>query len=285
MIMENKENLMERAKAFIALHEKDGIFVIPNPWDAGSAMIMETMGFKALATTSAGLAYGLGVPDGHASVNRSAALENAMLIQRATTLPVSADLENGYGHSIEDVVTTVTLAMEAGLAGCSIEDATGDKTNPIYPLDVAVERIKAAVAAKRDLTQPFLLTARAENYLHGNTNLHDTVNRLTAFAAAGADVLFAPGLKTAEEIKTVVDAVHPKPVNVIMGLAGVPISITMLEHLGVKRISVGSSLIRAAYGEFFRALEEIRDKGTFTFADQSKPYSDLNDIFESFGKK
>jgi 2-methylisocitrate lyase-like PEP mutase family enzyme len=283
--MDTKRNYIERAEAFVALHKGPDIFVIPNPWDAGSAMIMETMGFKALATTSAGLAYGLGVPDGHASVTRQVALENAKVIQNATSLPVSADLENGYGHSIEDVVTTVTLAAEAGLAGCSIEDATGDKTNPIYPFDVAVERIKAAVAAKRDLAQPFTLTARAENYLYGHMNLHDTVNRLTAFAAAGADVLFAPGLKTAEEIKTVVDAVHPKPVNVIMGLAGVPMSITMLEHLGVKRISVGSSLIRAAYGEFFRALEEINTKGTFTYADSSKPYSDLNGLFENFIKR
>src|ERR1700744_6455698 len=155
--MDNKENLIERAKTFIALHEKEGIFVIPNPWDAGSAIIMETMGFKALATTSAGLAYGLGVADGHASVSRQVALDNARAIQNATSLPVSADLENGYGDSAEDVITSLTLAAEAGLAGCSIEDATGDKNRPIYPIDIAVERIKAGIAAKRDLDQPFLL--------------------------------------------------------------------------------------------------------------------------------
>src|ERR1700743_327746 len=190
MNMDELGNRVLRAKAFKALHEKEGIFVIPNPWDAGSAIIMETMGFKALATTSAGLAYGLGVADGHASVSRQVALDNARAIQNATSLPVSADLENGYGDSAEDVITSLTLAAEAGLAGCSIEDATGDKKNPIYPIDFAVERIRAAVTTKRNLDQPFLLTARAENYLHGRKNLHDTVNRLVAFADAGADVLF-----------------------------------------------------------------------------------------------
>ena len=255
--MDNKENLIERAKTFIALHEKEGIFVIPNPWDAGSAIIMETMGFKALATTSAGLAYGLGVADGHASVTRQVALDNARAIQNATSLPVSADLENGYGDSAEDVITTVTLAVEAGLAGCSIEDATGDKNRPIYPIDIAVERIKAGIAAKRDLDQPFLLTARAENYLHGRKNLHDTVNRLVAFADAGADVLFAPGLTTAEEIKAVVDAVHPKPVNVIMGLAGVSLSLSVLEHLGTLKKPAGEDIFWAVYeGNFDGELLE-----------------------------
>jgi 2-methylisocitrate lyase-like PEP mutase family enzyme len=282
--MDSRNNYVERAKAFRTLHERAGIFVIPNPWDAGSAMIMETMGFKALATTSAGLAYGLGVPDGHASVTRQVALANAKVIQQAASLPVSADLENGYGNSPDEVIQTIHLAAETGLAGGSIEDATGDPANPIYPFDFAVERIKAAVAATQELSRPFTLTARAENFLHGRPDLNDTVKRLVAFADAGADVLFAPGLKTAAEIKIVVDAVHPKPVNVIMGLAGVPMSITMLEDLGVKRISVGSSLIRAAYGEFFRALEEITANGTFTFADKAKPYSDLNQLFEHFRK-
>jgi 2-methylisocitrate lyase-like PEP mutase family enzyme len=282
--MDKQENYILRAKAFKALHEKEGIFVIPNPWDAGSAMIMETLGFKALATTSAGLAYGLGVPDGHSSVTREVALENANTIQRATNLPVSADLENGYGDSPDDVRTTIRLAAAAGLAGASIEDATGKKSEPIYPFEFAVERIKAAVETVRELSQPFTLTARAENYLHGRKDLDDTIKRLVAFADAGADVLFAPGLQKADEIKAVVDAVHPKPVNVIMGLSGVSLTITMLEDLGVKRISVGSSLIRAAYGEFFRALEEIAANGTFSFADKAKPYGDLNQLFEDFHK-
>jgi 2-methylisocitrate lyase-like PEP mutase family enzyme len=276
---------LERAKVFRILHQQEGIFVIPNPWDAGTAMIMETMGFKALATTSAGLAYGLGVPDGHLSVTRQLALENAQTIQQAVSLPVSADLENGYGDSSDEVIQTIHLAAETGLAGGSIEDATGDPANPIYPFELAVERIKAAVAARGELSRPFTLTARAENFLYGRPDLNDTVKRLEAFADAGADVLFAPGLKTAAEIKTVVGAVYPKPVNVIMGLAGAPLSITMLEDLGVKRISVGSSLIRAAYGELFRALEEITAGGTFTFAEKSKPYGDLNKLFENFGKR
>jgi 2-methylisocitrate lyase-like PEP mutase family enzyme len=283
--MNNQENQILRAKAFKAMHEQKGIFVIPNPWDGGSARVLESMGFKALATTSAGLAYGIGVPDGHKGITREVALENAKSIQVATSLPISADLENGYGDSPEEVRVTIQLASKAGLAGGSIEDATGDKSNPIYDFDVALERIKAAVAAKQELGQSFTLTARAENFLYGRKDLKDTIKRLIAFADAGADVLFAPGLTTAEEIKAVVDAVHPKPINVIMGLTGVSLTVTMLEDLGVRRISVGSSLIRAAYGEFIRALDEINTRGTFTYAENAKPYPELNQLFEQFSKR
>jgi 2-methylisocitrate lyase-like PEP mutase family enzyme len=277
-----EKRLLAKAETFRNLHQASGIFVSPNPWDAGSARVLETLGFKALATTSAGLAYSLGRPDGHASVTREESLQNARSIVRATSLPVSADLENGYGDEPESCTATILLAAEAGLAGGSIEDATGRPADPIYPLPLAVERIKAAVEASRKLSYPFTLTARAENLIYGRPDLKDTIRRLVAFAEAGADVLFAPGLKTREEIKAVVKAVAPKPVNVIMGLSGANFSLSVLEELGVKRVSVGSSLVRAAYGGFFRAVEEILQKGSFDYASEAKPYADINRLFNSY---
>jgi len=277
-----EKRLLAKAETFRNLHQASGIFVSPNPWDAGSARVLESLGFKALATTSAGLAYSLGRPDGHASVTREESLQNARSIVRATSLPVSADLENGYGDEPESCAATILLAAEAGLAGGSIEDATGRPADPIYPLPLAVERIKAAVEASRKLSYPFTLTARAENLIYGRPDLKDTIRRLVAFADAGADVLFAPGLKTREEIKAVVKAVAPKPVNVIMGLSGANFSLSVLEELGVKRVSVGSSLVRAAYGGFFRAVEEILQKGTFDYANEAKPYADINRLFNSY---
>jgi len=277
-----EKRLLAKAETFRNLHQASGIFVSPNPWDAGSARVLESLGFKALATTSAGLAYSLGRPDGHASVTRVESLQNAASIVRATSLPVSADLENGYGDEPESCAATILLAAEAGLAGGSIEDATGRPADPIYPLPLAVERIKAAVEASRKLTYPFTLTARAENLIYGRPDLKDTIRRLVAFADAGADVLFAPGLKTREEIKAVVKAVAPKPVNVIMGLSGANFSLSILEDLGVKRVSVGSSLVRAAYGGFFRAVEEILQKGSFDYASEAKPYADINKLFNSY---
>ena len=277
-----EKRLLAKAETFRSLHQASGIFVSPNPWDAGSARVLESLGFKALATTSAGLAYSLGRPDGHASVTREESLQNARSIVRATSLPVSADLENGYGDEPESCAATILLAAEAGLAGGSIEDATGRPADPIYPLPLAVERIKAAVEASRKLSYPFTLTARAENLIYGRPDLKDTIRRLIAFADAGADVLFAPGLKTREEIKAVVKAVAPKPVNVIMGLSGANFSLSVLEELGVKRVSVGSSLVRAAYGGFFRAVEEILQKGTFDYANEAKPYADINRLFAGY---
>ncbi|SDE05851.1 2-Methylisocitrate lyase, PEP mutase family [Mucilaginibacter pineti] len=264
---------------FQQLHQQSGIFVIPNPWDAGSACLLEKLGFKALATTSAGLAFSLAKPDGHASIKREQALENVKAIISATSLPVSADLENGYGDSPETCAETILLAAKSGLSGGSIEDATGRPDSPIYPFEQALERVKAAVAATKSLPYPFTLTARAENLIYGRPNLADTIKRLEAYADAGADVLFAPGLKTAEEISAVVKAVAPRPLNVIMGMAGSSFSITQLEDLGVKRISLGSSLVRAAYGAFFRAVEEMQTKGTFSYAIEAKPYADLNKLF------
>ena len=277
-----KTSLVQRAELFKKLHDQQGIFVVPNPWDAGSARILETLGFKALATTSAGLAYALGKPDGHASITREQALQNAQAIVNATQLPVSADLENGYGDDPSTCAETIQLAAAAGLAGGSIEDATGRPDDPIYPFDLAVERVKAAVKAARQMAVPFTLTARAENLIYGRPDMKDTLKRLEAYANAGADVLFAPGLRTKEEIESVVKAVAPKPVNVVMGLSGGDFSLQLLELIGVKRVSLGSSLSRAAFGAFFRAAEEILRQGTFNFAAEAKPYSELNALFTKY---
>ena len=268
-----------RAETFAALHRRNAIFAIPNPWDAGSAKLLAALGFEALATTSAGLAFALGKPDGAGEVTRDETLANARAIVEATALPVSADLENGFGDEPQACADTIRGAAAVGLVGGSIEDATGSEAAPIYALDVAVDRVKAAAAAARELPFPFMLTARAENFLHGVADLDDTIRRLQAFAEAGADVLFAPGLTSLDDIATVVRAVAPKPVNAIMGLAGKTLSLAMLEDVGVRRVSVGSSLARAAYGEFLRAAQEIRRKGTFGYANHAPPYAELNALF------
>ena len=268
-----------RAEAFKALHERPGVFAIPNPWDAGSAKLLASLGFEALATTSAGFAFSLGKSDG--AVNREETLGHVRVIVEATSLPVSADLENGFGDEPETCAETIRLAAEAGLVGASIEDATGRIEDPIYPFELSVERVKAAVKSARGAPFPFMLTARAENFLYGHTDLKDTIRRLEAFADAGADVLYAPGLKTRDEISAVVKAVAPKPVNVVMGLAGGSLSLADLADLGVKRVSVGSALARAAYGAFLRAAEEIRREGCFTFAEEAVPYIKINALFKA----
>jgi 2-methylisocitrate lyase-like PEP mutase family enzyme len=266
-----------KADGFKKLHERTGIFVIPNPWDIGSAKLLAQLGFEALATTSAGLAFSMGRPDGEGGITRAEALNNAQDIVNAIPLPVSADLENGYGDDPDACAETVLLAAHAGLAGCSIEDATGRPDDPIYAHELAVERIKAAVKATRTLPFSFMLTARAENLIHGRPDLKDTIRRLEAYADAGADVLYAPGLKTREEIDAVVRAVAPRPVNFLMGPGN--FSLDDLASLGVKRVSLGSTLARVAYGSFFRAAEEIRQKGTFTFAANTVPYATINQLF------
>lgn len=268
-----------RAEAFKALHERDGAFVIPNPWDAGSAKLLASLGFEALVTTSAGLAFSLGRADAEAALSLDETLDNAGMIVDATALPVAADLENGFGDLPEDCAHAILRAAEAGLVGGSIEDASGRSDAPIYDLGLAVERVRAAVQAARSLPFPFMLCARAENLLHGRMDLDDTILRLQAYAEAGADVLYAPGLRTVEEIRAVVQAVAPKPVNVLMGLAGVPLSVNQLQDLGVRRISVGSSLARAALGAFQRAALEVRDQGTFSYGEQALPFAQLNDLF------
>ncbi|EJN37155.1 PEP phosphonomutase-like enzyme [Pseudomonas sp. GM84] len=268
-----------RAEAFKALHERDGAFVIPNPWDAGSAKLLASLGFEALATTSAGLAFSLGRPDAEGALSLDETLDNAGLIVDATALPVAADLENGFGDLPEDCAQTILRAAETGLVGGSIEDASGRSDAPIHDFGLAVERVRAAVQAARSLPFPFTLCARAENLLHGRMDLDDTILRLQAYAEAGADVLYAPGLRSVDEIRAVVQAVAPKPVNVLMGLAGVPLSVNQLQDLGVRRISVGSSLARAALGAFQRAALEIRDQGTFSYGEQALPFAQLNDLF------
>jgi 2-methylisocitrate lyase-like PEP mutase family enzyme len=268
----------EKGIRFRALHDGPGAFVIPNPWDAGTARILTSIGFEALTTTSAGLAFALGRRDGDGSVTRSEALANAKAIVDATDLPVSADLENGYGDSPEAAAETIRLAgTDAGLVGASIEDTTGNPARPLYDFQHAVERISAAAEAAHALAFPFTLVGRAENFLHGRPDLDDTIRRLQAFEAAGADVLYAPGLTTAEDIRTVCSSVR-KPVNVVMGLKGGSFSVTELSALGVRRISLGSALSRAALGSFVRAAREVRDHGTFRFAADALPYAEANDL-------
>jgi 2-methylisocitrate lyase-like PEP mutase family enzyme len=271
---------LAKAQKLQALHQRPGIFVIPNPWDAGSAKILESLGYEAMATTSAGLAYSLAKPDGEGVVTRVEALENARAICAATNLPVSADLENGYGDTPEACAETILLAAKVGLVGGSIEDATGNVNNPIYDFDLSVARIKASVQAARSLPFPFTLTARAENLIHGRPDLPDTIRRLVAYAEVGADVLFAPGLKNREEIEAIVKAVAPKPVNVVIGLGSAGLSVKDMEALGVKRISLGSALARAAYGSFINAAKEIAEKGTFGFTADAVAYAEINGLFK-----
>lgn len=262
----------EKYRYFKALHEKPGAFVVPNPWDAGSARVLAAMGYDALATTSAGLAFSLGVVDSAANLSRAVVLENARAIVDASVLPVSADLEKGFGDSPDICAETVQLASDVGLVGGSIEDATGDAENPIFPFDLAVERVAASCDAAWDL--PFFVTARAENFLHGRPDLDDTIKRLQAFSAAGADVLYAPGLPGIEAIKTVCEAVD-KPVNVVMGLSGGIHRVDELAAVGVKRISVGGSFARAAMGAFIRAATEVKTHGTFGYAADAIPDATL----------
>jgi 2-methylisocitrate lyase-like PEP mutase family enzyme len=268
------------AEAFRALHDRSGIFAIPNPWDAGSARILATLGFEALATTSAGFAFSVGRPDAEGAIGREETLANARAIVEATPLPVSADLENGFGDEPAACAETILEAAAVGLVGGSIEDATGRASDPIYAYDLSIRRVQAAVKAARSLPFPFVLTARAENLINGRPDLQDTIRRLTAFAEAGADVLYAPGLKTREEIEAVVRAVAPRPVNVVMGLSGPSFSLGVLASLGVKRVSLGSSLARAAYGAFLEAAREVKGKGTFDFARTAVPYAEINGMFK-----
>jgi 2-methylisocitrate lyase-like PEP mutase family enzyme len=268
----------ERAARFQALHERDGAFVLPNPWDAGTARLLASLGFEALATTSAGLAFMLGRPDGARAVTREEALANARLIVAgAGDLPVTVDLEDGYEATPEGVARTVRLAAEAGLVGCSVEDATYEAGRPIRDLGEAVERVAAAVGAARSLPFPFTLTARAENYLNGRPDLDDTIRRLQAFEAAGADVLYAPGLPDLAAVGAICSAVS-RPVNVLVGgsSAGPRPTVVELAAAGARRISVGSALSRAALGAVLRAGREMLKWGSFSFADDAIPFAEAN---------
>jgi 2-methylisocitrate lyase-like PEP mutase family enzyme len=266
----------EKGAAFRALHHREEAFIIPNPYDAGTARLLGGIGFEALATTSAGYAFTLGQRDN--TVSRERMLAHAAAIVSATDLPVSADLENGFGDLPEAVAETIRLAVATGLAGASIEDSTGRPDDPLYEPALAVERIRAAAEIAHSLPFPFLLTARAENYLVGRPDLHETIRRLEAYQDAGADVLYAPGLTTRDDIAAVVNSVD-RPVNVLMGLKGVRLSVGDLSAIGVRRISVGSALARAALRAFLRAAQEMREHGTFTFGEDAIAYRDISDLF------
>ena len=253
------EDQYRRAETFAALHAGPEVFVIANAWDAGTAQIFTALGFKALATTSAGIAHTLARPDG--GITREESLANAGTLVAATHLPVAADLEDGYGTTPDDVAETIRRSAEAGLVGGSVEDAVGDG---IIPLEAAVDRLTAAIEAARALPFPYTVTARAENFLYGNTDLKDTIARLQAFEAAGADVLFAPGLTTEEQIRAVTSEVG-KPVNVIAGGARLNATVDQLGEWGVRRISLGSNLSRAAMTAAIGAAREIAERGTFEF--------------------
>ena len=269
----------EKAATFEALHKRDGTFIIPNPWDVGSARLLANLGFEALATSSAGYAFSIGKADN--AVGREGTLAHAKAVDAATDLPLSIDLENGFGDAPGFVAETIRLAAATGAVGGSIEDATGRADDPIYERALAIARIRAASEVVRTLPFPFMLTARAENYLVGKPDLNDTIQRLQAYQEAGADVLYAPGLASKNDIASVVSSVD-RPVNVLMGLQGVKITVAELSAIGVRRVSVGSGLARCALGAFLRAAREMREHGTFSFAEEAESYRTINSIFSSW---
>ena len=271
------DSQITKYQRFIELHQRTSAFVIPNPWDAGSARILTALGFEALATTSAGFAFSAGKRDSANALSRDEVLANARAIVNTTKLPVSADLEDGFGASPAACAETIKRAAEIGLVGGSIEDATGRKEAPIFDFHLAVDRISAASEASRHL--PFLLTARAENFLWGKPDIDDTIRRLQAFSKAGADVLYAPGLPNIEAIRTVCSSVD-KPLNVVMGLRGKSYSVEELQAAGVKRISVGGSFARAALGALVRAAREVKDHGTFRYASDAIPDAEASAYME-----
>jgi len=267
----------DKAARFRALHQAPGAFVIPNPWDAGSARILAGLGFQALATSSGAAAGVLGRRDG--TVTREEALAHARAIVAAIDLPVSADLEKGFGDAPEAAAETIRHAAAVGLVGGSIEDATGDKNRPLYDIGHAIERVAAAAQAARALAFPFTLTARAENFLRGNPDLDDTIARLEAFEKAGADVLFAPGLPDLAAVRAVCAAVS-KPVNFMVGIRGKSFTVAELATAGVRRISLATSLYRAAMSGLLDAAREVKGKGTFGYLDRSLTTPELNGFME-----
>jgi len=266
----------EKGQAFRALHQRDHAFIIPNPWDIGSARLLAHLGFEALASTSAGYACSMGLRD--YAVGREAMIAHVSALASATDLPVSADLENGFADAPEIVAETIRLAAAAGVVGGSIEDATGRKEQPIYDQALAAERVRAAAESARALGFPFTLTARAENYINGRPDLRDTIQRLQAYQEAGADVLYAPGLTSKDDIATLVRSVD-RPVNVLMGLPGASLNLAALSAIGVKRVSVGSALARAALGAFLRAAREMQQNGTFGFAEHAASSREISGMF------
>jgi 2-methylisocitrate lyase-like PEP mutase family enzyme len=264
----------EKAKTFQALHERDYAFVIPNPWDPGSARLLAALGFEALATTSSGYANSIGRPDGAVSLDEKIA--HCRTLCAATDLPVSADLEKCFADSPEAAAETIRLAAEAGMVGGSIEDFSGDAENPIYDFDLAVERVHAAAEMANSLDFHFTLTARAENLLRGRNDLDDTIRRLQAFEGVGADVLYAPALKSLEEVRTVVGSVS-KPVNVLAPPLN-NVTVAQLTEAGAKRISIGGALARTVISTLLRAGAEMRDQGTFGWTAQATPASEIDKL-------
>lgn len=276
MRQSNSLTQLAKAEAFRSLHDGKGAFVIPNPWDLGTARLLEQLGFEALASTSLGLACSHGLRDN--SVPIDIVFEHLTEMAEGTNLPITADLGNGFGDSPHAVGRAILLAAETGVVGGSIEDSTGRDDEPVYPVDVASERIRAAVAAAASLSFPFTLTAGAENSGVGRANLADTIARLQAYQEAGADVLYAPGLRDAKEVAEVVRSLD-RPVNVLLGSEGGALSVKDLDLLGVKRISVGGSLAKAAIGEFLRAATELRDQGTTTYQLRAATNEQIRELF------
>lgn len=270
---------VEKGNAFRALHERPDAFIIPNPWDVGTARLLAALGFEALATTSAGYAFSVGQRDN--TVGRERMMAHVREIVTATDLPVTADLENGFGDDPSTAAETIAQAAAAGLVGGSIEDSTGRRDAPVFAFDLAVARVRAAAEVVRGLPFPFLLTARAENYVVGRPDLQDTIKRLQAYQDAGAQVLYAPGLASKEDIAAVVRSVD-RPVNVLMGRPGVRLSLAELSAIGVKRVSVGSTLCRAALGAFLRAAREMREDGTFTFGSDAASSNEISAMFRQY---
>jgi 2-methylisocitrate lyase-like PEP mutase family enzyme len=282
-LMPSPEFVARRAK-FRQLHQS-GCFVLPNPWDIGTALYLHGLGFKALATTSAGLAFSRGLPDAEWAVSRDTMLEHIAEIVASTDLPVNADFESGYAHEPEGVAQNVRRCVETGVAGLSIEDATGNREKPLYELPLAVERIKAARAAIDGSGEDVLLTARAECFLVGHSEpLRESIRRLKAYAEAGADVLYAPGPTKREDIHAIVEGAGGKPVNVLLS-SNTGLAIADLAELGVRRVSLGSSLARAAWTGFIRAAREIAEQGTATAFDGMVSYGELNAFFEQNNSK
>ncbi|MVT65775.1 isocitrate lyase/phosphoenolpyruvate mutase family protein [Bradyrhizobium pachyrhizi] len=264
----------DKAARFRELHQRPGAFIIPNPWDAGTAKLLASMGFEALATTSLGLANTLG----RSTVSLDEIIESCRVIAEATDLPVNADLEKCGADMPKLAAEAIRFAAEAGAVGGSIEDSTGDPQRPIYDFSLAVERVQAAVEAARALPFPFTLTARAENFLHGRKDLDDTIKRLQAFEAAGADVLYSPGLYDLATIKTVVSSIN-KPFNLVMGYADPTLTVDQLAAAGVKRISVGGAMQRHALAAFLRCAREMKDNGAFSFVRDMAPVKEVRAAF------
>lgn len=266
----------DKAIQFRTLHEQDGCFILPNAWDVGTTRVLDTLGFEAIATTSLGLANSLGRRD--STVSREEVLANCREMARATQLPINADLENGFAHDPKEAGDVIRLAAEAGVVGGSIEDYTGDPSDPIYDFDLSVARVRAAVEAARSLPFPFVLTARAENLIRGRSDLADTIKRLQAYEAEGADVLYAPGLKNLGEIGEVLSCIH-KPFNVVTGWLDPGITAADLAEAGVRRISVGGALSRFVLAKFIESARALREDGSFAWMADMAPIEELQDLF------